>query len=164
MSGTPLPLICCFVLCDIAKPVIAMPMAQFQHHISHQAVGDRLPINAKLASISDTSALLIKHATCTIQAMQVQNMVWAPAVITVLTALANVPINMILIAWYDFWGAALATSVARILQLALLCGKLSTQSVVSVSFVSVGFVSYDVVSVAWQQLMLLQACCVSCRF
>ena len=56
--------------------------------------------------------------------MQVQNMVWAPAVITVLTALANVPINMILIAWYDFWGAALATSVARILQLALLCGEL----------------------------------------
>ena len=78
--------------------------------------------------------------------MQVQNMVWAPAVITVLTALANVPINMVLIAWYDFWGAALATSVARILQLALLCGKLFTQSVVSVSFVSVGFVSYGVVS------------------
>ena len=57
-----------------------------------------------------------------LQAMQVQNMVWAPAVITVLTALANVPINMLLIAWYDFWGAALATSVARILQLGLLCG------------------------------------------
>lgn len=57
-----------------------------------------------------------------LQAMQVQNMVWAPAIITVLTALANIPINMLLIAWYDFWGAALATSVARILQLALLCG------------------------------------------
>lgn len=58
-----------------------------------------------------------------LQAMQVQNMVWAPAIITVLTALANIPINMLLIAWYDFWGAALATSVARILQLALLCGR-----------------------------------------
>ena len=61
-----------------------------------------------------------------LQAMQVQNMVWAPAVITVLTALANIPINMLLIAWYDFWGAALATSVARILQLVLLCGTSST--------------------------------------
>lgn len=62
-------------------------------------------------------------AAMMLQAMQVQNMVWAPAIITVLTALANVPINMLLISWYDFWGAALATSVARILQLALLCGK-----------------------------------------
>jgi peptidoglycan biosynthesis protein MviN/MurJ (putative lipid II flippase) len=101
-------------------------MAYFQHHISHQAVRNGLTINAKLASSCDISALLIKHAACAIQAMQVQNMVWAPAVITVLTALANVPINMVLIAWYDFWGAALATSVARILQLALLCGELST--------------------------------------
>ena len=58
--------------------------------------------------------------------MQVHNMVWAPAVITALTALANVPINVALIARYDFWGAALATSVARILQLTLLCGELST--------------------------------------
>ncbi len=107
-------------------------MAYFQHRISHQAVRNGLTINAKLASTCDTSAPLIKHAACAIQAMQVQNMVWAPAVITVLTALANVPINMVLIAWYDFWGAALATSVARILQLALLCGELSTQSFVSV--------------------------------
>ena len=107
-------------------------LAYFQQHISHQAITDRLIINAKLASTCHTSAPLIKHATCAIQAMQVQNMVWAPAVITVLTALANVPINMVLIAWYDFWGAALATSVARILQLALLCGELSTESSVSV--------------------------------
>ena len=62
--------------------------------------------------------------------MQVQNMVWAPAVITVLTALANIPINVLLIAWYDFWGAALATSVARILQLALLCGTSPTLTAV----------------------------------
>ncbi len=109
-------------------------MAYFQHHISHRAVRNGLTINAKLASSCDISALLIKHAACAIQAMQVQNMVWAPAVITVLTALANVPINMVLIAWYDFWGAALATSVARILQLALLCGELSTER----SFVSIG--------------------------
>lgn len=54
--------------------------------------------------------------------MQVQNIVWAPAVLTAITAVANVPINMVLIAWHGFWGAALATSVARILQLLLLCG------------------------------------------
>lgn len=55
--------------------------------------------------------------------MQVQNMVWAPAILTVLTAVANIPINMLLISWRGFWGAALATSVARILQLLLLCGE-----------------------------------------
>ena len=54
--------------------------------------------------------------------MQVQNIVWAPAVLTAITAVANVPVNMVLIAWHGFWGAALATSVARILQLLLLCG------------------------------------------
>lgn len=102
-------------------------MACLQHHISHQAVRNGLTINAKFASTCNISAQLSRHAACAIQAMQVQNMVWAPAVITVLTALANVPINMVLIAWYGFWGAALATSVARILQLALLCGELSTQ-------------------------------------
>ena len=78
-----------------------------------------------------------------LQAMQVQNMVWAPAVITVLTALANIPINMLLIAWYDFWGAALATSVARILQLALLCGTSPTA----------------VVCCPKAALQIMQACC-----
>lgn len=76
--------------------------------------------------------------------MQVQNMVWAPAVITLLTALANFPINMLLIAWYDFWGAALATSVARILQLALLCGTFTPSSAVVCSC-----------QVTWQILLLI---------
>lgn len=57
------------------------------------------------------------------QAMQVQNYVWGPAIMTFITAVANVPINIILIRYYDFWGAALATSVARILLLALLVGE-----------------------------------------
>ena len=57
------------------------------------------------------------------QAMQVQNHVWGPAIMTFITAAANIPINIILIKYYDFWGAALATSVARILLLILLCGK-----------------------------------------
>ena len=58
--------------------------------------------------------------------MQVQNYVWGPAIMTFITAVANVPINMVLIRYYDFWGAALATSVARILLLVLLVGKYVT--------------------------------------
>ena len=54
--------------------------------------------------------------------MQVQNHVWGPAIMTVITALANVPINIWLIKHYDFWGAAVATSVARVLLLILLIG------------------------------------------
>ena len=54
--------------------------------------------------------------------MQVQNHVWGPAIMTVICALANVPINIWLIKYYDFWGAAVATSVARILLLVLLIG------------------------------------------
>lgn len=64
-----------------------------------------------------------------LQAMQVQNHVWGPAVMTVITALANVPINMVLIKYYDFWGAAVATSVARILLLILLIGGSDTCAV-----------------------------------
>lgn len=54
--------------------------------------------------------------------MQVQNRVWGPAIMTVITAVANVPINIVLIKYYDFWGAAVATSVARVLLLILLLG------------------------------------------
>ncbi len=64
-----------------------------------------------------------KDQVCMLQAMQVQNHVWGPAIMTFLTAAANIPINMILIKYYGFWGAALATSVARILLLVLLCGE-----------------------------------------
>lgn len=57
--------------------------------------------------------------------MQVQNHVWAPANMTVITAILSVPINMVLVRYYDFWGAALATSVARGLLLVLLVGESS---------------------------------------
>lgn len=63
-----------------------------------------------------------------LQAMQVQNHVWGPAIMTFITAAANIPINIILIRYYGFWGAALATSVARILLLILLCGEMSLLS------------------------------------
>ena len=58
-----------------------------------------------------------------LQAMQVQNHVWAPANMTVITAVLSIPINIYLVRHYGFWGAALATSVARTLLLVLLCGK-----------------------------------------
>ena len=61
---------------------------------------------------------------CLLQAMQVQNHVWAPANMTVITALLSIPINIVLVRYYGFWGAALATSVARTLLLILLCGEL----------------------------------------
>ena len=94
-----------------------------------------------------------------LQAMQVQNMVWAPAVITVLTALANVPINMLLIAWYDFWGAALATSVARILQLALLCGTSPTVCCVLVKACFAEPAGHAIVATA----ILLYCCAARCK-
>lgn len=67
--------------------------------------------------------VLTQYCVAALQAMQVQNYVWGPAIMTFITAVANVPINMILIRYYDFWGAALATSVARILLLVLLVGE-----------------------------------------
>lgn len=66
------------------------------------------------------------HCMAVLQAMQVQNYVWGPAIMTFITAVANVPINMVLIRYYDFWGAALATSVARVLLLVLLVGESCT--------------------------------------
>ncbi|KAL3161013.1 hypothetical protein ABBQ38_009396 [Trebouxia sp. C0009 RCD-2024] len=94
-----------------------------------QAIFQQSPESGKLVGIFCKGLLPgllpLVWSIAILKAMQVQNMVWAPAVITLLTALANVPINMLLIEWYDFWGAALATSVARILQLALLCGYLA---------------------------------------
>ena len=72
------------------------------------------------------------------QAMQVQNYVWGPAIMTFITAVANVPINIVLIRYYDFWGAALATSVARILLLALLVGESSIPGMIRIRLSAFG--------------------------
>ena len=58
-----------------------------------------------------------------VQAMQAQNMMWAPAVATTISSVANVGINMLLIRWYGFQGAAAAFSVTRVLLFLLLAGK-----------------------------------------
>ena len=56
------------------------------------------------------------------QAMQAQNLMWAPAIATAATSIANVGINMFLIRWYGFTGAAAAYSVTRLLLFLLLAG------------------------------------------
>ena len=58
-----------------------------------------------------------------VQGLQVQNMVWPPAIISTITAAVNVPVNAVLINWYGFHGAAAATSVTRIFQLIMLMGE-----------------------------------------
>ena len=58
-----------------------------------------------------------------VQGLQVQNMVWPPAIISTITAVVNVPVNAVLINWYGFHGAAAATSVTRIFQLIMLLGE-----------------------------------------
>ena len=58
-----------------------------------------------------------------VQGLQVQNMVWPPAIISTITAAVNVPVNAVLINWYGFHGAAAATSVTRIFQLIMLVGE-----------------------------------------
>ena len=86
-----------------------------------------LVIQTDKRKVADFQAALYTATSChdlTLQAMQVQNHVWGPAIMTFATAAANIPINMILIKYYDFWGAAIATSVARLLLLLLLCGEL----------------------------------------
>lgn len=58
------------------------------------------------------------------QAMQAQNMMWPPALATALTALINVPINLVLIRYAGFEGAAAAFSVSRVFMfLILACAR-----------------------------------------
>ncbi len=58
--------------------------------------------------------------------MQAQNCMWPPAIATAATCVANVGINMLLIRWYGFTGAAAAYSVTRLLLFLLLAGTGST--------------------------------------
>ena len=60
------------------------------------------------------------------QAMQAQNMMWPPALATAAAALLNVPVNLILIQYAGFSGAAAAFSVSRVLMLLILLGELSS--------------------------------------
>ena len=57
------------------------------------------------------------------QAMQAQNMMWVPAIATSFAAVVNIPVNLLLIQYYGFPGAAAAFSVTRILLFLFLVGE-----------------------------------------
>ena len=61
--------------------------------------------------------------------MQAQNMMWAPAFATAVSSVANVGINVLLIRWYGFQGAAAAFSVTRVLLFLLLAGTRLTRNI-----------------------------------
>jgi O-antigen/teichoic acid export membrane protein len=61
--------------------------------------------------------------------MQAQNMMWVPALATCFAAVVNIPVNLLLIKYYQFEGAAAAFSVTRILLfLFLVCKSLGALS------------------------------------
>lgn len=57
------------------------------------------------------------------QAMQAQNFMWGPTLVTIGMFIANIPINMVLIKAFGFTGAAFAQSVSRIALFLFLVGK-----------------------------------------
>ena len=55
--------------------------------------------------------------------MQAQNMMWVPALATSFVAIVNIPVNLLLIKYYAFPGAAAAFSVTRVLLFLFLIGE-----------------------------------------
>ena len=55
--------------------------------------------------------------------MQAQNMMWVPAIATSFAAVVNIPVNLLLIKYYAFPGAAAAFSVTRVLLFLFLIGE-----------------------------------------
>jgi len=60
-----------------------------------------------------------------VQALQAQNLMWAPAAVTVSMFFVNIAFNALLVSLYGFTGAAYAQSASRIAQFLLLTGKAS---------------------------------------
>ena len=58
-----------------------------------------------------------------IQAMQASNKMWLPALATLATFVANIFINLALISWKGFLGAAIAQSVSRVILFLILAGE-----------------------------------------
>ena len=56
------------------------------------------------------------------QALQAQNLMWAPAGVTFSMFFVNIAFNSILVSTYGFTGAAYAQSASRIAQFLLLAG------------------------------------------
>ncbi len=57
-----------------------------------------------------------------VQALQAQNLMWAPAGVTFSMFFVNIAFNSILVSNYGFTGAAYAQSASRIAQFLLLAG------------------------------------------
>jgi hypothetical protein len=57
-----------------------------------------------------------------VQTLQAQTIMWPPAIVTAISALINIPVNLILIRLYGFTGAAAAFSVTRVIMFLLLVG------------------------------------------
>lgn len=59
------------------------------------------------------------------QALQAQNLMWAPAAVTVSMFFINIAFNALLVRQYGFTGAAYAQSASRIAQFLLLTGTVN---------------------------------------
>lgn len=62
------------------------------------------------------------------QALQAQCMMWPPAAVTGVTAVVNIPVNLLLIKFFGFTGAAAAFSATRIIMFLMLLGGSPTAS------------------------------------
>jgi O-antigen/teichoic acid export membrane protein len=65
-----------------------------------------------------------------VQTLQAQTIMWPPAIVTAISALINIPVNLILIKLYGFTGAAAAFSVTRVIMFLLLVGEAPSLAIV----------------------------------
>ncbi len=75
-----------------------------------------------LVSTGNQSDYAYVHVCGMYQALQAQNLMWAPAYVTVSMFFLNIGFNAVLVAHYGFTGAAYAQSASRIAQFLLLVG------------------------------------------
>ncbi len=71
-------------------------------------------------------------------------MMWVPALATTFAAIVNIPVNLLLIKYYAFPGAAAAFSVTRVLLFLFLIGEPASICVVNILVV---FILRPIVSV-----------------
>lgn len=57
-----------------------------------------------------------------VQTLQAQTIMWPPAIVTAVSAVINIPVNLILIKYYGFTGAAAAFSATRVIMFVILVG------------------------------------------
>jgi Polysaccharide biosynthesis C-terminal domain len=67
----------------------------------------------------------VQRCVLCVQTLQAQTIMWPPAIVTAISALINIPVNLILIKMYGFTGAAAAFSVTRVIMFLLLVGEVN---------------------------------------